>query len=690
MANGLMFSPRKTALALAVAVVCAWQSPVFAHGSEAHMVPLDKTLQAFGADVQWDDYAQMFTLIKDGAYVKVKPGAKTAIVNGKPLDLPVPVVMKEGKAWVSDTFINDVFQSGLDQTFQVEKRPHPLNSLSAAEISEAVTIVKAAPEFQPNTRFTEISLHEPDKAAVWAFALQGTPVDAPRTADVVMLDGKHVIEAVVDLQNKKILSWTPIKGAHGMVLLDDFVSVQNIINASSEFAEVLKKHGITDPGKVVTTPLTVGFFDGKDGLQQDARLLKVVSYLDTGDGNYWAHPIENLVAVVDLSRVGPILSTVTYNDNGTKRQVMYEGSLGGMIVPYGDPDVGWYFKAYLDSGDYGMGTLTSPIVRGKDAPSNAVLLDETIADYTGKPTTIPGAVAIFERYAGPEYKHLEMGKPNVSTERRELVVRWISTVGNYDYIFDWVFHDNGTIGIDAGATGIEAVKGVLAKTMHDPSAKEDTRYGTLIDHNIVGTTHQHIYNFRLDLDVDGENNTLVAMDPEVKPNTAGGPRTSTMQVNQYTIDSEQKAAQKFDPGTIRLLSNTSKENRMGNPVSYQIIPYAGGTHPAATGAKFAPDEWIYHRLSFMDKQLWVTRYYPTERYPEGKYPNRSAHDTGLGQYAKDDESLTNHDDVVWITTGTTHVARAEEWPIMPTEWAHALLKPWNFFDETPTLGEKKK
>jgi Cu2+-containing amine oxidase len=30
-----------------------------------------------------------------------------------------------------------------------------------------------------------------------------------------------------------------------------------------------------------------------------------------------------------------------------------------MIVPYGDPDVGWYFKAYLDSGDYGMGTLTS-------------------------------------------------------------------------------------------------------------------------------------------------------------------------------------------------------------------------------------------------------------------------------------------------------------------------------------------
>lgn len=754
MGSHSIFSPRKTVLALAVTLLCGWQAPAMAHGGQAKMLPLDKTLQDFGAEVQWDDYAQLFTIAKDGAFVKVKPGAKTAIVNGKALTLQTPVVMKENKAWISDSFINEVFQSGLDQTFQVEKRPHPLNALTADEIKLAVEIVKASPEFKPNTRFTQIALTEPEKAKVWDFVMTGKAVDSPRQANVTMLDGKHVIESLVDLKEKKVVSWTPIEGAHGMVLLDDFGTVQNIINESSEFAEVLKKHGITDTKKVITTPLTVGYFDGKDGLEHDARLLKVVSYLDVGDGNYWAHPIENLVAVVDLeqkkiikieegpvvpvplaarsydgrdrvaadikplnivepegknytitgdtvrwqnwdfhlrldSRVGPILSTVTYNDNGTKRKVMYEGSLGGMIVPYGDPDAGWYFKAYLDSGDYGMGTLTSPIERGRDVPSNAVLLDETIADFTGAPMAIPRAIAVFERYAGPEYKHQEMGQPNVSTERRELVVRWISTVGNYDYIFDWVFHDNGTIGIDAGATGIEAVKGVLSKTMHDATAKEDTRYGTLIDHNIVGTTHQHLYNFRLDLDVDGESNRLVALDPAVKPNTAGGPRTSTMQIDQYNIENEQQAAQKYNPGTIRLLSNTTKENQMGNPVSYQIIPFAGGTHPVASGANFSSDEWIYHRLNFMDKQLWVTRYHPDERYPEGKYPNRSKEDTGLGLYSKDNESLDNQDDVVWMTTGTTHVARAEEWPIMPTEWVHTLLKPWNFFNETPTLGKKK-
>ncbi|WP_416424136.1 primary-amine oxidase [Pseudomonas sp. App30] len=750
------YQPKPVArLALAISLSLAslpwWLPEASAHGGAAEMVPLQSTLEDFGASVKWDDYADVFVIAKDGAYVKVKPNTRVAMLNGKRIELQVPVVFKGKTAYMSHDFINEVFQSGLDKTFVVETRPHPLNPLSADEIKTAVDAIKASPHYQGNYRFTEISLHEPAKDQVWKFVYTGNPVTDPREANVVVLDGKHVIESTVDLKTRQVLSWKPVVGAHGMVLLDDFTAVQSIIEGSDEYAQALKSRGINDVKKVVTTPLTVGYFDGKDGLAQDKRLLKVVSYLDVGDGNYWAHPIENLVAVVDLeqkkvvkiedagvipvpmkptpydgrgrkaatvkplditepegknytitgnsihwqnwdlhlrldSRVGPILSTVTYDDKGTKRKIMYEGSLGGMIVPYGDPDVGWYFKAYLDSGDYGMGTLTSPIQRGKDAPQNAVLLDATIADYTGKPTTIPHAMAIFERYAGPEYKHQEMGQPNLSTERRELVIRWISTVGNYDYIFDWVFQQNGTIGIDAGATGIEAVKGVKSKTMHDATAKEDTRYGTLIDTNIVGTTHQHIYNFRLDMDIDGENNTLVEVNPVVAGNDRGGPRTSTMQIQQQKVTNEQAAAQKFDPATVRLLSNPNKENRMGNPVSYQLIPYAGGTHPVAKGANFGKDEWLYHRLSFMDKQIWVTRYNPDERYPEGKYPNRSDKDTGLGQYTQDNQSIDNTDDVVWLTTGTTHVARAEEWPIMPTEWVHMLLKPWNFFDETPTLN----
>ena len=50
---------------------------------------------------------------------------------------------------------------------------------------------------------------------------------------------------------------------------------------------------------MIATPLTVGYFGGKDGLDKQLNILKVVASI-VGDGNYWAHPIENLVAVVDL------------------------------------------------------------------------------------------------------------------------------------------------------------------------------------------------------------------------------------------------------------------------------------------------------------------------------------------------------------------------------------------------------
>ncbi|SQC93578.1 Primary amine oxidase precursor [Cedecea neteri] len=121
-------------------------------------------------------------------------------------------------------------------------------------------IIKGAADYKPNIRFTEISLREPPKEQVWKFVMDGTSVSQPREADVIMLDGRHIIEATVDLAAGKVKSWKPIEGAQGMVLLDDFASVQSIINNSKEFAEAVKKRGISDPSKVVTTPLTGRLF----------------------------------------------------------------------------------------------------------------------------------------------------------------------------------------------------------------------------------------------------------------------------------------------------------------------------------------------------------------------------------------------------------------------------------------------
>lgn len=746
---------KKLALSVALASSLFASSPAaLAHGGSADYLPISQALSSSGASYELNEDKSELLIVSGDATIRVPLGQTRAFFNGAPIELSAPAKMHDGVVLVERGFAHDLFAEQVSQNVSIGDKSHPLDPLTAEELTKAANAVKASKHWKDTIRFTQIRLAAPSKEKVWEWSF-GEGHDFSRQAIFTVVDGRKVFEGTVDLASESVVSWEYIEGAHGMVTFDDFLAVQEIVSNSDAYKEALKKRGIDSVENVVATPLTVGYFGGDDGLEHELKLLKVVSYLDVGDGNYWAHPIENLVAVVDLekksilkieddgvipvpmaprpydgrdqekiadvkplmvvqpegsnvsmsgntiqwqnwdfhlklnSRVGPVISTLTYNDKGEKRKIMYEGSLGGMIVPYGDPDVGWYFKSYLDSGDYGMGNLTSPLQGGVDAPNNATLLSATLVDNGGEPFTIPNAIAVFERYAGPEFKHTEMlgsSPGNESRERRELVVRWVSTIGNYDYMFDWVFMANGNIRLTVGASGIEAVKAVKSRTVHDATAEEDTRYGTLIDHNIVGTTHQHIYNFRLDMDVDGRRNSLKEIDPVVAENTAGGPRKSVMITNERVVPTEQEAVQKFDPSTVRLMTNPNKENRMGYPVGYQIIPFAGGTHPIAKGALFSEDEWLYKRVSFMDKQIWVTQYKPEERFPEGKYPNRAKTDTGLKTFVADNESIENVDTVLWMTTGATHVARAEEWPIMPTEYVHAMLKPWNFFDQTPTLN----
>jgi primary-amine oxidase len=41
--------------------------------------------------------------------------------------------------------------------------------------------------------------------------------------------------------------------------------------------------------------------------------------------------------------------------------------------------------------------------------------------------------------------------------------------------------------------------------------------------------------------------------------------------------------------------------------------------------------------------------------------------------------------VLWHTFGTSHIARPEDWPVMPAEHCGFRLRPWGFFDRNPTL-----
>lgn len=51
-------------------------------------------------------------------------------------------------------------------------------------------------------------------------------------------------------------------GVHGMLILNDFASVQAAVESSDDYAKMLKRRGMDNPKKVVKTPLTVGYLGG--------------------------------------------------------------------------------------------------------------------------------------------------------------------------------------------------------------------------------------------------------------------------------------------------------------------------------------------------------------------------------------------------------------------------------------------
>jgi primary-amine oxidase len=379
-------------------------------------------------------------------------------------------------------------------------------------------------------------------------------------------------------------------------------------------------------------------------------------------------------------RVGAVVSLVKYDDRGTQRQIAYQISPSEMFVPYMDPAPTWSFKGYMDIGEYGFGVLASPLAEGRDCPGNATYLSITLADDAGKPIAMEKVVCIFERATGdPVWRHYEVfDQTHESRPETELVVRFVPTVGNYDYLIDYVFNQKGEIAVRVGATGIDAVKGVASSNLRDATAAADTAYGTLVAPNLVAINHDHYINFRLDLDVDGQDNTFV--EDKLVPTRLppDNPRRSL-----WVVHSEEMAEEGPVTGdmhrTFWRVINPNRRSAMGYPTGFVIMP------GHADQSLLSPDDPPQTRAAFSAAQLWVTKYRPDEFYAGGDYPNQSAGGEGLPKYVAARAPAVNTDLVFWYTVGFRHVPRAEDWPVMPTLFTGFSLRPQNFFDGSPAL-----
>ena len=109
-------------------------------------------------------------------------------------------------------------------------------------------------------------------------------------------------------------------------------------------------------------------------------------------------------------RAGTIISQAKVRDPDTSklRSVMYKGFTSELFVPYMDPTEGWYFKTYMDAGEYGFGLQAMPLDPLNDCPRNAYYMDGVFASSDGTPYLQPNMICIFESYAGDiAWRHAE-------------------------------------------------------------------------------------------------------------------------------------------------------------------------------------------------------------------------------------------------------------------------------------------
>ena len=616
------------------------------------------------------------------------------------------------------------------------KLRHPLDPMTVDELDKAVRIIHSDGRLSDRARFASVSLCEPSKQSVYAF-IPGAPIE--RRIDAIVLDkaSKQTYRIVVDLKTDAIESWiTEVPGSQPAVLSEEWELAEAIAKADPEWRAAAARRGVTDFSHVFLDPMSAGNF----GFEAEVgrRIVRGVAYWrrDENDNGY-AYPLERLIAVVDLDDVrllelwdvdpvpipdnhgrydeasiggfrrdlkpleitqpdGPSFEidgneirwqkwTLRASLNGREglvihqvdyegRPIMYRAAMSEMVVPYGDPSSAHFWRGVFDAGEYGMGQFANSLVLGCDCLGEIRYIDGVINTERGEARIIKNAICVHEEDNGMLWKHFDgRNGDNAVRRSRRLVVSYIATVGNYEYGFYWYFQQDGSIEHEIKATGI-----VLTQALHEG---EKPVFGSIVGQRLSAPNHQHLFSYRLDMAVDGIQNTVYEVNGRSLPTGPDNPYGNAMIAEQTPIVRESDAARDVSPQTSRYwkIVNDNKTNSLGTNLAYKLVP----GHTVSPLAN--PDSPIRKRSGFADHQLWVTQFDPGERYAAGEYPNQSSGGDGLPKWQAADRNLINEDIVVWFTMGMTHFPRPEDWPVMPVEKVSFMLKPVGFFDRNPGI-----
>ena len=387
--------------------------------------------------------------------------------------------------------------------------------------------------------------------------------------------------------------------------------------------------------------------------------------------------------------VDPIKGPAMFNVRFKGNRIAYEISLQDITLVYASGTTGaGVDPPVLSDTEFLLGDALRNSRLGFGCPDRASVLHAPV--YKNGVGTKEVACVFEADPQRPMWRHKNKGLLD-----HHLVIRSPMNLGNYDYTLEFRFY------LDGRLETIMAASGTLYGAFWDPEDpllnedKSTSPFGFRIAEFLSGPIHSHDFVFKVDLDIMGTTNSFQ------KVNWKGGDILSALQTQKNTQERpgffpfnytryididflEKEAGLVIDPlnPSYWTVVNENEKNRWGVNRGYRIIPSFSDGEPEILTQHLMFKPWLN-----MKYHCAVTKRKETEPYgTDSLYDIRRPTDPIGGLInSMDDENIRNEDLVIWINAKFIHAPTSEDVPMTIGVDKGFVLKPFNYFDTTPTF-----
>ena len=337
-------------------------------------------------------------------------------------------------------------------------------------------------------------------------------------------------------------------------------------------------------------------------------------------------------------RISPTVGAQLFDVRYKAERVLYELSMQEIAVLYSGHSPAASMLYFADGAGL-FGTRMRGMMPGMDCPDYGSMLDALV--YTSNESglkRLQNSLCIFEHSPQtPLRRHRTYGMSGAfysGLEDHVLVVRMYIVIINYDYVFDFVFHNNGGIEVKVSSTGY------LASSFYFP---EEETFGTRISETVVAGLHHHLFHFKADVDVKGTSNRFQTWDigTHLKEDKwADNPTRSHVQ-NIFHKDlkrTEKQALYSFNLETPKnLLFVKNEQSDLGHSPAYRVIHRGLTKSLLPVGESFEPSvTWARHQMA-------VTRHHDDEMTSSSIFAMWDASDPVVcfKDFYEDDEDIVD-------------------------------------------------